>query len=117
MNNSSNIHNPWEDIYIKDNIIIAEEDKDCIENLLNTDKYSNLDEKYKLKLDVYPQHFVGDIENARILILSLNPGYDENYNETYDKNADYQEAIKNNLQLDNPRFHAFDFSTKNSIIY
>lgn len=119
MNNSSNIDNPWKhiDFNVEKNRIVAEEDKDCIENLLKTDKYAKLKEKYKLKLDVYPQHFVGDIENARILILSLNPGYNENYKETYNKNIDYQEEIKNNLQLTSRRFYAFDFPTEKELGY
>ena len=70
-----------------------------------------------LKLDVYPQHFVGDIENASILILSLNPGYNDEYKELYDKNIDYQNTIKNNLELSNSRFHAFDLSTENNLGY
>ena len=32
----------------------------------------------RLRLDLLPQPFVGDIENASVIICSLNPGFEEN---------------------------------------
>lgn len=105
--------NPWEGIDEDSLVKVAKVDKIYFDNLpkKSESKIKNL------KLDIYPQHFVGDIENASILILSLNPGYNDEYKELYDKNIDYQNTIKNNLELSNSRFHAFDLSTENNLGY
>lgn len=112
------MQNPWLNIYIsKDKqIYSAKDDYDYIHKLLQSTKYKSLtlnkDKNYALKLNLYPQHFVGDIRNSKIIILSLNPGYNEKYRDSYFKHSKYATTIKNNLRLNGKtKFHAFDLST------
>lgn len=74
-------------------------------------------EKYKLQLDVYPQHFVGDIDNAKIIILSLNPGYGTEYHDAYKNSTNYEQTIKENLEMKRPFFHAFELANESDLGY
>lgn len=38
----------------------------------------NLNDSTRIRFDLLPQPFVGDIENASVIICSLNPGFEEN---------------------------------------
>lgn len=112
------MQNPWLNIYISEDkqIFSAKDDYDFIQKLLQSKKYKSLiqnkDKNYALKLNVYPQHFVGDIRNSRIIILSLNPGYNNKYLDSYLKHSKYATTIKDNLKLNKKtKFHAFDLST------
>lgn len=128
--------NPWIDttseIYNGERIIVATADLKYIKNLLNSKKYPPVDkvnddanketkkaakEKYKLRLNVYPQHFVGDIDNARIIILSLNPGYSTEYYDAYKNKTEYEQTIKENLEMENPFFHAFELANDSDLGY
>ena len=94
-------------IFDDNKIIVASDDWKYFEKLLRTSK------KLKhLHLDIYPQHFVGDLKNAEIIILSLNPGYKPEYKDVYEKEEGYEDIIKNNLEMKNSRFHALDLATK-----
>lgn len=135
------MENPWIDttseIYNGEKIIVATADIKYIKKLLNSKKYPPVDkvdddadekikksakEKYKLRLHVYPQHFVGDIDNAKIIILSLNPGYDTKYYNAY-KNSinnngiNYEQIIKENLEMKRPFFHAFELANESDLGY
>lgn len=135
------MENPWIDttseIYNGEKIIVATADLKYIKKLLNSKKYPPVDkvdddadekikksakEKYKLRLNVYPQHFVGDIDNAKIIILSLNPGYDTKYYNAY-KNSinnngiNYEQIIKENLEMKRPFFHAFELANESDLGY
>lgn len=103
--------NPWLEtepqIFDDNKIIVASDDWKYFEKLLRTSK------KLKhLHLDIYPQHFVGDLKNAEIIILSLNQGYKPEYKDVYEKEEGYEDIIKNNLEMKNSRFHALDLATK-----
>ena len=135
------MENPWIDttseIYNGERIIVATADLKYIKKLLNSKKYPPVDkvdddanektkkaakEKYKLRLNVYPQHFVGDIDNAEIIILSLNPGYSTEYYDAY-KNSinnngiNYEQIIKENLEMKRPFFHAFELANESDLGY
>lgn len=135
------MENPWIDttseIYNGEKIIVATADLNYIKKLLNSKKYPPVDkvdddaneetkkaakEKYKLRLNVYPQHFVGDIDNAKIIILSLNPGYSTEYYDAYknstNKNGtNYEQTIKENLEMEKPFFHAFELANESDLGY
>ena len=108
--------NPWLEteprIFGDKKIIVASDDWKYFEKLLNTS------EKIKdLQLGIYPQHFVGDLKNAEIMILSLNPGYKEEYERAYKNKQGYEDIIKNNLEMKNSRFHALDLATEDDLGY
>ena len=135
------MENPWIDttseIYNGEKIIVATADLKYIKKLLNSKKYPPVDkvdddaseetkkaaeEKYKLQLSVYPQHFVGNIDKAKIIILSLNPGYSTEYYEAYknriNKNGTkYEQTIKENLEIKRPFFHAFELANESDLGY
>ena len=130
------MENPWIDttseIYNGEKIIVATADLKYIKKLLNSKKYPPVDkvdddaneetkkaakEKYKLRLNVYPQHFVGDIDNAEIIILSLNPGYSTEYYDAYKNKTEYEQTIKENLEMENPFFHAFELANDSDLGY
>lgn len=135
------MENPWIDttskIYNGEKIIVATADLKYIKKLLNSKKYPPVDkvdddaneetkkaakEKYKLLLNVYPQHFVGDIDNAKIIILSLNPGYSTEYYDAYKNSTNkngtkYEQTIKENLEMEKPFFHAFELANESDLGY
>lgn len=130
------MENPWIDttseIYNGEKIIVATADLKYIKKLLDLKKYPPVDkvdddanketkkaakEKYKLQLDVYPQHFVGDIDNAKIIILSLNPGYGTEYHDAYTNSTNYEQTIKENLEMKRPFFHAFELANESDLGY
>jgi len=135
------MENPWKnttsEIYNGEEIIVATADLKYIKKLLNSKKYPPVDkvdddaneetkkaakEKYKLRLNVYPQHFVGDIDKAKIIILSLNPGYNTEYYDAYKKRINkngtkYEQIIKENLEMKRPSFHAFELANESDLGY
>ena len=135
------MENPWKnttsEIYNGEEIIVATADLKYIKKLLNSKKYPPVDkvdddaneetkkaakEKYKLRLNVYPQHFVGDIDNAEIIILSLNPGYSTEYYDAYKNSTNkngtkYEQTIKENLEMEKPFFHAFELANESDLGY
>ena len=135
------MENPWKnttsEIYNGEEIIVATADLKYIKKLLNSKKYPPVDkvdddaneetkkaakEKYKLRLNVYPQHFVGDIDNAKIIILSLNPGYSTEYYDAYKNSTNkngtkYEQTIKENLEMEKPFFHAFELANESDLGY
>lgn len=135
------MENPWKnttsEIYNGEEIIVATADMKYIKNLLNSKNYPPVDkvddgaseetkkaakEKYKLRLDVYPQHFVGNIDKAKIIILSLNPGYTTEYYDAYKNSTNkdgtkYEQTIKENLEREQPFFHAFELANESDLGY
>lgn len=130
------MENPWKnttsEIYNGEEIIVATADLKYIKKLLNSKKYPPVDKvdkdanketkkaakkKYKLRLNVYPQHFVGDIDNAKIIILSLNPGYSTEYYDAYKNSTNYEQIIKKNLEMEWPSFHAFELANESDLGY
>lgn len=108
---SKKMENPWNKISISDMMVAPESDIPFINKLLRSQKYKKLDNIYSLKLHLFPQHFVGDIENSKIIVLSLNPGFSNDYDSIYKKTTEYKDIIEKNLNFTNKRFHAFDLST------
>ena len=115
-------------------IYYAAKDEDFIFDLLDNEIYKNMDkgrdiEKFgsiKLDLRVVPLHYIGDIENAKILILSLNPGIDKEYinfyidmleakTETDEKK--YEDVIKDNLNFTKRKFFEFDYHHLQKKVY
>ena len=74
---------------------IHPEDKD----LIKTNEREERD-AYKLHLDLYPEPYMGNLSNPRIVFLYLNPGFNEKdnqiHNEIKDKNY-MGKALQNNL--------------------
>jgi len=92
--------NPWQYVadmakksghYFDKNQIYA-----CKEDLPILEKYNaKVEDKYKFVLDILPCPFEGDIFNAKIIVLTLNPGFVKKVNhELYTKvNAEQQKQI------------------------
>ena len=113
--------NPWIGVAPRDyngsKIIVADDDWEYIKQFIERKSYLSKDPKYALKLEVYPQHFVGDIQHASVIILSLNPCYSRDYEDDYKSDLEYANKIKNNLELNSTNFHALEFSTDNNLGY
>ena len=113
--------NPWICVAPRDyngsKIIVADDDWEYIKQFIERKSYLSKDPKYALKLEVYPQHFVGDIQHASVIILSLNPCYSRDYEDDYKSDLEYANKIKNNLELNSTNFHALEFSTDNNLGY
>lgn len=109
--------NPWNQLsnveINGEQAILAAEDVELIKKYTSTKRYKNLkDDIYCLQLGFYPQQFVGDIQNADIIVLSKNPGYTPEFKTLYDNDKNYQKTLLNNLQLkEDIYFHAFDLDT------
>lgn len=77
-------NNPWNNIIKKEianeEVIVALDDFEKLSAYMSTKKYKNKNKDYKLRLSFYPQHFIGDIRTAKIIILGANPGFDNNFN-------------------------------------
>lgn len=107
--------NIWCSVNKENGVYLAERDKIYLDQFRRSAKYRNLIDNntpkdIKLELSVLPLHFIGDIKNSRVLVLSLNPGFNEKYKEFYEKNrATYEKTIEDNLTFKNPRFFEFDF--------
>ena len=71
--------NPWNDILTTTNegkeIIVARDDWEIIQTILEFEKKNNTTENFALHLNFYPQQFVGNIKDADVIILAKNPGY------------------------------------------
>ena len=113
--------NPWIGVAPRDyngsKIIVADDDWEYIKQFIERKSYLSKDPKYALKLEVYPQHFVGDIQHSSVIILSLNPCYSRDYEDDYKSVLEYANKIKNNLELNSTNFHALEFSTDNNLGY
>ena len=89
--------NPWNklsNVNINgETAILATEDIELIEKYTSTERYKNLEDIYHLQLGLYPQQFVGDIQNADIIVLSKNPGYTPEFETLYDNDKNYQKIL------------------------
>lgn len=102
------MENVWQGLELESEKYIAEKDKEFIEKFVN-----NLGNKHGLELGVIPQHFIGDIKNAKLLILSLNPGFDIAYKKFYDsekrKEYGFNKVLLDNLKMNKSVFFEFDY--------
>lgn len=87
----------------------VEEDWKYIETTLKIESYKKLSTDNKLVINIFPQHFIGDIKQLKILILSLNPGINNDYLTLYKNNKNLKSVIIENLNLNDPKFYTFDF--------
>ena len=106
--------NPWEKIYkgnrSGERFIVAEADKPYIEEFLDNKKYVPKEE-HKLYFNMLSQQFIGNILKAKVIFLSNNPRYDEDYLDQYLHTNGYEDVVENNLRLaPSAKFHAFDLS-------
>lgn len=90
--------NPWNQLSNVDingeQAILATEDVELIKKYTSTKHYKNLkDDIYRLQLGFCPQQFVGDIQNADIIVLSKNPGYTPEFKTLYDHDKNYQKTL------------------------
>ena len=108
------MENVWESITEEKGKYFASCDKIFLNKIQKNTKYKTLDDDSKLDLSVIPLHFIGDIYNAKVLVLNLNPGIDEKYLSFYNENKEYQEKIFNNLTFKDPKFFEFDYYTENN---
>lgn len=72
------MENPWKEFVKKmdDDNLVLEKEKLLISEFNFTTK-----EEYRIHTNIAPAPFMGNFENAEILILMLNPGFDEKENE------------------------------------
>lgn len=82
------MNNPWKN-FTKQAPFIADIDKEFVESYNR-----NVAPEYKLQTGVMPAPFNGGLDAARVVFLSLNPGYDENDNL---RSEEYRTAIRENL--------------------
>lgn len=106
--------NPWEKIHKGDRsgekFIVAEADRPYIEEFLDNKKYIPKEE-HKLHFNMLSQQFIGNILEAKVIFLSNNPRYDEDYLVQYLHANGYEDIVENNLKLTpSTKFHAFDLS-------
>jgi hypothetical protein len=75
--------NPWEKLMKQkhDNFYVLEEDAEIIKNFNEYIKGFKDSENYRIHSEIMPAPFMGDILNSKIVILTLNPGYDVNEEE------------------------------------
>ena len=83
------MENPWKN-FVHKSPFILEEDRGFIEHF-----NEQIREYYEIQVDQPPAPFVGN-KNAPIVLLNLNPGYKEDDNEFYKKEA-FIKASENNL--------------------
>lgn len=82
-------------IHDKDKIILEkhQDDVNSHEDFLNLNYYGTKKNKlkYKLHLNLLPEPYAGDITNATIYVLLLNPGYsNSNYYEENESSSDFR---------------------------
>lgn len=108
------MENVWEFITEENGKFFASCDEIFLNKIQENTKYKTLDDDLKLDLSVIPLHFIGDIHNAKVLVLNLNPGIDEKYLSFYNENKEYQDKIFNNLTFKDSKFFEFDYYTENN---
>ncbi len=85
--------NPWEEL---------KESFDSLEFVLSSEKKVidefnlNSSDKFKIHTEIMPAPFMGNVHTARIVILMLNPGYDE---DEFENNyySEYKEYWQNEI--------------------
>jgi hypothetical protein len=70
------MNNPWEKLPKQNNFYVLEEDAEIINQFNEYLKNYKDDEIYRIHTEIMPAPFMGDVLNSKIVILTLNPGYD-----------------------------------------
>ena len=68
------MENPWLEFVknLDDNNLVLEQEKEIIEKFNNS-----TNETYKVHTEIMPAPFMGNVLTSPIVLLTLNPGYDE----------------------------------------
>jgi hypothetical protein len=65
--------------------------------------------EYKIQTQLYPEPFLGDIFNAKVLLLNLNPGFHEDDTDHHKNNTNLKKLSKDNLSHDFDNEYPFYF--------
>lgn len=85
------IPNPWDKVPIEPPYVLHSD-------VTSINRYNHsAAEEYVIKVDALPEPFFGNID-APVILLGLNPGYDERDPEVH-SNPEFQSLIRNNLIL------------------
>lgn len=86
--------NPWLEFVknLDDNNLVLEQEKEIIEKFNNS-----TNETYKVHTEIMPAPFMGNVLTSPIVLLTLNPGYDEKEEEK-DYYNEYKSYWKNEIQ-------------------
>jgi hypothetical protein len=87
--------NPWLEIVYDEPPYILPEEEVIIEKLNNLYRSENKTQ-YIIKTELFPEPFIGDITNAKLVLLNLNPGLDKRDFSTH-LETNYIQAFTNNL--------------------
>ena len=88
--------NPWNDPYVSDDELVLECDKAVIDVV--NERYAD-NENHKIHTEIPPQPFIGNPLKARVLLLLLNPSWDESDIKTF-SSPDLKKAMDANLKLE-----------------
>jgi len=114
--------NPWENLqeingeYIAkgDEKILRECNDEIREKGKRNSKYKSSD--YLFYPEILPEPFWGDIRNAKVLILSGNPGLGNN-EKNFNNNDTFKKATLDNISLYDPKIVWLDHNLKNVIVF
>ena len=106
--------NPWLNLKKTGKNYIAKGDKDVLDKWnkkIQSNKEQNYVTEHEFHLELLPEPFWGDLENANVYILSGNPGFGGNEQKIDGKQA-FIDAIKENLNRDASRLIWLDSDLK-----
>lgn len=99
MHASIQIANPWLDLPKKDPFVLPS-DRAIIERINACAK-----PEHQIRLEVLPVPFLGSLEKASVVLLSLNPGIDDQDFDIFRRDKDYVEQNRRTLSFEsNPSF-------------
>lgn len=106
------MNNPWKKLPKQNNFYVLEEDAPFI-NQFNESLSHDKKEHFRIHTEIMPAPFMGDILNSKIVILTLNPGFDntENGNGYYKVYKEYWEKQIVH-QFPDPNYPLFCFEKK-----
>lgn len=106
--------NPWLNLKKTGKNYIAKGDKDVLDKWnkkIQSNKEQNYVTEHEFHLELLPEPFWGDLENANVYILSGNPGFGGNEQKIDGKQA-FIDAMKENLNRDASRLIWLDSDLK-----
>lgn len=72
------------------------------------------DDMFKIVTNTLPEPYIGNLDDAKIILLNLNPGHDENVTIWHGREDFIQENRKNLLFQSNPPFYLLNHRFENS---
>ena len=106
--------NPWYNLQKTNGMYIAYGDKDVLDtwnDKIQSNKDKNYVTEHEFHLELLPEPFWGDLENANVYILSGNPGFGGNERKIDCKQA-FIDAMEDNLNRDASRLIWLDSDLK-----